>query len=63
MDNNVNIENQKLSSSPLLNCICNNDNIRIPLEDKLKKNEQKYYSLTGIKEKEKKTQMKYYLNY
>ena len=54
MDNNVNIENQKLSSSPLLNCICNNDNIRIPLEDKLKKNEQKYYSLTGIKEKEKK---------
>ena len=54
MDNNVNIENQKLSSSPLLNCICNNDNIRIPLEDKLKKNEQKFYSLTGIKEKEKK---------
>ena len=54
MDNNVNIENQKISSSPLLNCICNNDNIRIPLEDKLKKNEQKYYSLTGIKEKEKK---------
>ena len=54
MDNNVNIENQKLSSSPLLNCICNNENIKIPLEDKLKKNEQKYYSLTGIKEKEKK---------
>ena len=54
MDNNVNIENQKLSSSPLLNCICNNENIKIPLEDKLKKNEQKFYSLTGIKEKEKK---------
>ena len=54
MDNNVNIENQKISSSPLLNCICNNENIKIPLEDKLKKNEQKYYSLTGIKEKEKK---------
>ena len=54
MDNNVNIENQKISSSPLLNCICNNENIKIPLEDKLKKNEQKFYSLTGIKEKEKK---------
>ena len=53
MDNNVNIENQKISSSPLLNCICNNENIKIPLEDKLKKNEQKYYSLTGIKEKKK----------
>ena len=54
MDNNVNIENQKISSSPLLNCICNNENIKIPLEYKLKKNEQKFYSLTGIKEKEKK---------
>ena len=61
MSNIDNIEIQK-KSSPELNCLCKNDNIKIPLEDKLKLNQPNFHSYNGINDK-KKIQMKSYQNY
>ena len=52
MSNIDNIETQ-IKSSPELNCLCKNDNIKIPLEDKLKLNQPNFHSYNGINEKVK----------